>query len=167
MWGSKKGQGAHWLGRRASEKTSWRRLESRVGWSHREECERGFRQRARLGQRHGRENGQGRGRRGAALSSSLLSGLLFVGYPWLCMGASEVAQWHPLQTGYSKSPGGAMASGHTAQPDSKICFTCCSFLCSHMTSHSHQARASPAPGIEMGVLGWAMGENRTWGSHWA
>ena len=117
MWGSKKGQGAHWLGRRASEKTSWRRLESRVGWNHREECDRGFRQRARLGQRHGRENGQGRGRRGTALSSSLLSGLLFVGYPWLCMGASEVAQWHPLQTGYSKSPGGAMASGHTAQPD--------------------------------------------------
>lgn len=47
--GPKRGQGAHWLGRRESEKTSWRRLECWVDWSWREGCERCFRLGAQLG----------------------------------------------------------------------------------------------------------------------
>lgn len=61
-----------------------------MGWSYGEECERCFRQGAQLGQRCGRENGQGR--RGAALSCSLLSVLLFVGYPLAVRGS--LPRWH-------------------------------------------------------------------------
>lgn len=37
LWEPERGQGTRWLGRRASEKTSWRRQESQVCWSRREE----------------------------------------------------------------------------------------------------------------------------------
>lgn len=47
--GAERGQGACWLGRRASEQTSWRRRESQVGWSRREECRQYLRQGQSLG----------------------------------------------------------------------------------------------------------------------
>lgn len=116
MWEPERRQGARWLGRRASEKTSWRRQESQVGWSRREECGRYLRWGCSLGR------GMAGERTGGAYRPQPPSPLCFSSCDYPLAAHGSLLRWHsaPTAGGALGAPTGAILlrwpQGHTAQP---------------------------------------------------